>query len=198
MTSDSELVQSAYRRTWWSLVLRGLLGVALGVFILWRPMESVASFALAIAIWALFSGVVQVVHAFDLRVVYAQWWVILLGGLVNVGFGVAAFYFYPDLSLAFAIGWTSWWLFVAGALASWVAIEERRLGLPWGWTLAFGIIAIITAALAVLNPPATLAAIMGLIAAFAIVSGIVLLVAAYRLSSAKHAIAATFRPTAPI
>jgi uncharacterized membrane protein HdeD (DUF308 family) len=42
----SDPIQSAYRRAWWSLVVRGLLGVALGVFIFWRPLESVAAFAL--------------------------------------------------------------------------------------------------------------------------------------------------------
>ena len=62
----SDLIQSAYRRTWWALVLRGIFGIALGAIILWRPIESIASFALVIAIWAFFSGVVQIVHAIDL------------------------------------------------------------------------------------------------------------------------------------
>jgi uncharacterized membrane protein HdeD (DUF308 family) len=194
----SDLIYSAYRRTWWALVLRGLLGVALGVFILWRPMDSVASFALVIAIWALFSGVVQIVHAFDLRSVYSQWWVMLLSGLVSAAFGVAAFYYYPGLSLSFAVVWATWWLFLTGGLAIYVAVQERRLGLPWGWTLAFGIVAIVTAVVALMNPSATLGAIMGLIAGFAIVSGVVLLVGAYKLSSAKDEIIATFRPASPV
>jgi hypothetical protein len=37
-----------------------------------------------------------------------------------------------------------------------------------------------------MNPPVTLAAIMGLIAGFAIVSGVVLLLGAFRLASARH------------
>ena len=194
----SDLIQSAYRRAWWSLVLRGLLGLALGVFILWRPMESIASFALVIAIWAVFGGVVQMVHAFDLRVVYAGWWVLLLSGLVSVAFGVAAVYYYPDLSLAFAVAWTAWWLLLSGGLAIYVAIQERRLGMPWGWTLTFGIAAVVTSALAFMNPPATLGAIMGLIAGFAIVSGVVLLIGAYQLSSAKKEITATVGSARPI
>lgn len=194
----SDLIQSAYRRAWWSLVLRGLLALALGVFIFWRPMESIASFALVIAIWAVFGGVVQMVHAFDLRVVYPGWWVLLVSGLVSVAFGVAAFYYYPDLSLTFAVVWTAWWLLLSGGLAIYVAIQERRVGIPWGWTLAFGIAAVVTSALAFMNPPATLGAIMGLIAGFAIVSGVVLLIGAYQLSSTKKDITATLGSARPI
>lgn len=189
----SDLIQSVYRHAWWSLVVRGLLGLAVGVCILWRPMESVAAFALVIAIWALFGGIVRMVHAFDVRGVFSQWWVLLLEGLVGVAFGAAAFYYYPDLSLTFAVVWVAWWLVLTGGLAIYAAVQERQLGLPWGWTLAYGIAAVATAVLAFTNPPATLAAIMSLIAAFAIVSGVVLLIGAYKLSSAKDTLAATVR-----
>jgi uncharacterized membrane protein HdeD (DUF308 family) len=60
------LIESAYRRTWWALVIRGLLAIAIGAVILWRPLESVTAFALFIAIWALFNGIVQIVHTFEL------------------------------------------------------------------------------------------------------------------------------------
>lgn len=183
MTTD--LIESAYRRTWWALVLRGLLAIAVGVVILWRPVESVAAFALFIAIWALFNGIVQIVHSFDLRPVFDRWWVLLLSGLVNMVFGVAALYYYPGLSLAFAVTLTAWWLLVTGGLASYAAMVERQMGVSWGWTLAFGILSIICGVLAIMNPPTTLAALMGLIAGFAIVAGVVQLIAAYRLSSFK-------------
>jgi uncharacterized membrane protein HdeD (DUF308 family) len=194
----SNLIQSAYRRTWWSLVLRGLFGIALGAIILWRPLESIASFALVIALWAFFSGVVQIVHAIDLRPVFSQWWLMLLSGLVSVLFGIAAIYYYPVLSLSFAVLWAAWWLLFTGGLAIYIAMQERRLGLPSGWTFVFGLSGIVTSVLAFMNPPATLGAIMGLIAGFAIVSGVVLLVGAYKLSSAKEQITATFGAARPI
>jgi uncharacterized membrane protein HdeD (DUF308 family) len=189
----SDVIQSAYRRTWWALFLRGLLALALGAFILWRPMDSIASFALVIAIWALFSGIVQIVHAFELRDMFQQWWVLLLSGLVSAAFGVAALYYYPGLSLTFAVVWATWWLFLTGALAIYAAIVERGLGVSWGWTLTLGILTIIAGVLALMNPPATLAAIMGLIAGFAIVSGVVLLIGAFRLTSAKDEVTNAIR-----
>ena len=194
----SDLIQSAYRRTWWSLVIRGLFGIALGVFIFWRPIESIASFALVIAIWAFSSGVVQIVHAIELRAIFSQWWVMILSGLVSVVFGVAAVYYYPALSLSFAVVSAAWWLLITGGLAIYIAMQERRLGLPSGWTFVFGLTGVVTSVLAFMNPPVTLGAIMGLIAWFAIVSGVVLLVGAYKLSTAKERITAAVGAARPI
>jgi hypothetical protein len=184
MTTD--LIQSTYRRTWWALVLRGLLGLATGAVILWRPLASVAALALLIAVWAIFSGTVQIVQAVDLRPLFKRWWLMLVGGLVSVAFGGAALYFYPALSLAFAVAWTAMWLLVTGTFAISTAMAERRLGAPWGWTFAFGLLAIAAGVLAVVTPPATLAALMGVIAGFGLAGGTVHLIGAYRLASFKR------------
>jgi len=186
MTSD--VIRTAYRRTWWALVLRGLLALAVGILILARPLDSIASLALVIALWSLFVGSVQMVRAVELRTVVDGWWVLLLSGLISAAFGVAALFYYPGLSLAFAVLWTTWWLVLTGAIGVGAAVWERRLGLFWGWSLAFGILSIGAGVLAIMNPPVTLAAIMGLIAGFALISGVLLLIAAFRLSAAKAVI----------
>jgi uncharacterized membrane protein HdeD (DUF308 family) len=192
MTTD--MIESGYRRIWWGLVLRGLLALALGLFILWRPLASIAAFALVIAIWALFSGIVQIVHAFDLRRLYDHWWVLLLSGLVSAIFGIAALRYYPALSLAFVVIWVALWLILSGIFGIYTAIMERRLNLSaWGWTLAFGLIVGVAGIIALLSPGMTVAAIVTLIAIVAILSGIVQLVGAYRLSSARHEIAGAVR-----
>lgn len=184
MTRDP--LKSAYHRTWWALFLRGLLGIALGVIILWRPFDAVAAFAIVIAIWALFGGIIQIVHAIELRPVWSHWWVLLLAGLVSAGFGVAAIRYYPTLSLAFAVAWTSWWLLLTGILGIYIAIQEKKLGASWGWTMVAGLAGVVAGVLALVSPPATLAAIMGLVAGFALVSGVAFLVGAFRLAAAKR------------
>jgi uncharacterized membrane protein HdeD (DUF308 family) len=149
--------------------------IAVDVFILARPLESVAAFALVIAYWALLSGVVNIVHAIDLKPVIKHWWIMLLSGVVSVGFGIAPLRYYPLLSLAFAVVWVAWWLMLTGILGIYGAFIEKTLGQPWGWTAAFGVLSVIASGYALLAPPITLVAIMGLIAWFAIVSGVALL-----------------------
>ena len=176
-------LKRVFNRAWWALLLRGLLALTVGVFIFARPLDSVAAFALVIAWWALFSGFVNIVHAFQLKPVMNHWWVLLLSGLVGVGFGIAALVYYPGLSLSFAVVLVAWWLMVTGILGIYGAVLEKRLGVHWGWTAAFSVLSVVASVFALLSPPVTLAAIMGLIAAFAIVTGVALLMGAFKLRS---------------
>jgi uncharacterized membrane protein HdeD (DUF308 family) len=169
------------QRMWVSLLLRGLLALAVGIFIFLRPLDSVAAFALVIAFWALFSGFAYIVHAFELKPVLKHWWMLLLSGVVSVGFGIAALVYYPGLSLAFAVIWVAWWLMILGILELYGALMMRKLGAPWVWSATFGVLSVVAAAFALLVPPATLAAIMGLIAGFGIVVGVALIVGAFRV-----------------
>lgn len=168
-------------RAWWALLLRGLLSLAVGVLIIARPLESVAAFALVIALWALFTGFVNIVHAFEVKPALKYWWILLVSGLVSVGFGIAALRYYPGLSLSFAVIWVAWLLLVTGILELYVAFQAKQLGLHWGWPAAFGVASVVASAFALLSPPATLAAIMGLIAGFSIVAGIALIGGAFKL-----------------
>ena len=113
----------------------------------------------------------------------SHWGVLLLSGIVSVLFGIAALYYYPALSLAFAVMWTAWWLIAGGALGIYVAVQERNAELPWGWTLTSGVIAIAFGVLAMVYPAITLAALMGVLAVFGILGGIAMLVAASKMQS---------------
>ena len=193
----SEALHQTFRRTWWALVIRGVLAIALGAFILARPLDSVAVFALVIAIWALVNGITEIVYGIELRSVFSSWWVLLLGGLVSAGFGVAAFYYYPGLSLSFAVAWASFWLLFSGIFGITVGVQQKKMGLPAGWTIAWGVVCIGGSIAALVSPPATLAAIMGLIAGFAIVSGIALLIGAFRVKSIADDVRQAVRQPSP-
>ena len=182
MTND---IKSVYNRVKWGLVIRGLFGIALGIFIIARPLESVAVLALVIAIWALVDGIVNIVRAFELRLIVKHWWALLLSGIIGVLFGVAALYYYPGLSLTFAVIWTAMWLITSGVLGGYVSVQERNLGLSWGWTLVFSIISVVAGVYAVMRPGITLVGLISVIATFGILGGIALLVAAVKMQSVQ-------------
>jgi uncharacterized membrane protein HdeD (DUF308 family) len=186
-------IKGLYQQTKWALIVRGLLSLIVGIAIIARPMASVAALALVIALWSLFDGTVNVVRSFQVRGVAAHWWVLLLSGIVGVAFGAAALYYFPGLSLTFAVLWTAYWLTFSGVVAVYAAFMERRVGLSWGWTMAFGVVAIVGGIFAFMNPTATLATLLGVIAGFAIISGLVLLMAAGRMQSVQR----DFRSAAP-
>jgi len=192
MLSDD--LHHAYNRIRWGLLVRGLIALALGLLIIARPLESVAAFALVIAIWALVTGIAQIVDGFELRSVLPHWWLLLVSGLVSTGFGIAAFYYYPGLSLAFAVIWAAYWLLISGFLGIYVAMQERRMGTPWVWTLIFGVLSTLAGVYAIAVPPATLALIMGLMSGFAIVGGIVLVVGFFKVTSAHARLTSATQP----
>lgn len=178
-------LRAAYNRTKWGIAARGLFGILVGILILSRPIASVAALALIIALWAIIEGVVQIVHGFELRAIVQHWWVLLLTGVVSLLFGIAAIYYYPGLSLAFAVIWVTWWLLTAGALGVYAAVMERKIGISWGWTMAWGVLAIVAGVLALMYPGVTLAWLLSLLAAFGIVGGIFRLVIAFRMQSVQ-------------
>src|ERR1700683_776540 len=99
-----------HRRTWWALVARGLLAIAVGVLILARPRDSMAALALIVAVWALVSGITEILHALETRALFRSWWILVISGLISICFGVGAVYFYPVLSLAFMAVWVGFLL----------------------------------------------------------------------------------------
>jgi uncharacterized membrane protein HdeD (DUF308 family) len=190
----SDALHHAYTRTRSGLFVRGLIALALGIFILARPLESVAAFALVIAVWALVTGITQIADGVELRSVLPHWWLLVVSGVVSAGFGIAAFYYYPGLSLTFAVVWASYWLLLSGFMGTYVALMERRMGLPWVWSAVFGALSALAGVYAIAAPPVTLAAIMGLMSGFAIIAGIVLLIGFFKLTSAHTRLADAVHP----
>src|SRR6266446_6864364 len=103
------------------------------------------------------------------RIYRLTWWALMLRGLLSL-----------------AVVWAAWWLLVTGILGIYVALQLRRVRMDWGWPMAFGVLSVVAGFFALLSPPATLAAIMGLIAGFAIVVAIVSIAGAFKLRALVH------------
>ena len=190
-------IQKVYNQSKWALVLRGLLSLLVGIAILTRPMPSVAALALVIALWALFDGSVNVVRAFQVRQIAPHWWVLLISGIVSVAFGIAALYYFPGLSLTFAVLWVAYWLTLSGVIALYLGYEERKVGVSWGWTVVYGVVALAGGVIALMYPMATLATLLGFIAGFSIIASLFLFMAAAKMqgfqSDVRRAMPSTAR-----
>src|ERR1700683_453579 len=132
-----------HRRTWWALLIRGLLGLAVGIFILARPIASLDAIALIVAIWALLSGIIEILHALETRPIIKSWWILVLGGLVSICFGMAAIYFYPELSLAFMTVWVGFLLATSGITVVYASVQMMNAGLSWIWTSIWGVLSVL-------------------------------------------------------
>ncbi len=75
------------RDRWGLLVLEGLADIAAGVVAVVWPGITVLAFVLLVAAWALVSGVLAIMAAFQLNLDHGRWWLVF-GGIASVIYGV--------------------------------------------------------------------------------------------------------------
>ncbi|MGO9996105.1 MAG: HdeD family acid-resistance protein [Steroidobacteraceae bacterium] len=75
--------------SWWVLLLWGLLGIAVGILAFVKPGTTALALLFYIAIWAIATGVLEIVAAVRLRQLIKDEWLLILAGLASLAFGVA-------------------------------------------------------------------------------------------------------------
>ncbi len=109
-----------------------------------------------------------------------NWWALALRGLFAILFGLAAFA-WPGITLGVLVLLYGAYALADGAFAVAAAVVGGTPGLPWWAMLAEGLFGIGVGVVTFLWPGITLFALLGLIAAWAIVTGVFEIVAAIRL-----------------
>jgi len=108
----------------WVLLLEGILGIIAGFIILLWPGMTAAFFLYLIALWAISSGAFQIAAALRLRKELTGEWLMVLGGIATVVFGVLMLLF-PRAG-ALAVVWCiATYALVFGALLLSLAIRLR-------------------------------------------------------------------------
>jgi uncharacterized membrane protein HdeD (DUF308 family) len=75
-------------RAWW-FVLLGLLGVIVGIFTFISPGITAVALLYLIVVWAMARGVFEIATAIRLRKEISNEWMLILGGILSIIFGVA-------------------------------------------------------------------------------------------------------------
>jgi uncharacterized membrane protein HdeD (DUF308 family) len=115
-----------------------------------------------------------------LRPLAERWWAVLLRGIAAILFGVLAIAVPGASLLALVILWGAYAL-ADGVLALVQAARSGRAGGRWGWFLFEGLVSIAAGVLAFVWPGITALALLLVIAAWAILTGLSEIVAAARL-----------------
>ena len=165
---------------WWSLVLRGLLGIGIGIVTFISPRSTLAALVLLFGAWLFVDGVLAVMGA--IRAVRARdsWGVLFLEGIVGIAAGFLTIIWPAITATALALVIAAW-AFITGILEISAAIRLRKY-IQGEWMLGlFGALSIIFGVLLAMVPLAGSLVIAMWVGAYAFVSGIVLTVLGFRL-----------------
>ena len=88
---------------WWALLLEGILGLIVAFLVWTQPTTSAISLVFLIALWAILTGIVEIVAGLQLRDVISNEWLYIVAGIVSIAFGVLVIR-YPQ-SGALAVIW---------------------------------------------------------------------------------------------
>jgi uncharacterized membrane protein HdeD (DUF308 family) len=171
----------------WAVLLRGILAVVFGIIALAAPGAALTGVVIVFGIYAIVDGVTAAIHAFRIRPVGSRWGWLLFQGIVSIVAGLVAVIF-PTLAGVvgglFALWTIVIYAVVHGALGIRSAAglsdgRNRTIGIVSGvLTLVFGIL---LGLLTLVTPGATVLSLMWIVGVYAIIFGVMFIVAAVQL-----------------
>lgn len=171
--------------TWWALLLRGLLAIAFGVLTWLQPALSMAALVLSFGLFVLVDGVLAVYAAWRGRHADRHWWLVLLWGLAGVVVGVLSFVA-PAVTAVVMTLYIGAWALVTGLVQLVAAVRLRR-EMDGEWLLiVLGLVSVVFGIYTLLQPQASLLALLGVLATYAVVLGLLLVALAWRVRQARQ------------
>lgn len=167
-------------RWWWTFILRGVLAILFGVVAFVAPPATIAALVLLFGAWALVDGVFGIVNAIQNRGKDRSWALALLEGAAGIAAGILALLF-PAIAAEVLLLLISAWSIVTGAIEIVMAIRLREQITGELWLAIGGMLSIVFGLLLFLFPVSGAITIVWIIASFAIVFGISMIVLGWRL-----------------
>jgi uncharacterized membrane protein HdeD (DUF308 family) len=170
---------------WWALALRGAVAILLGLLAFTMPGITIAALVTLFGLYAFVDGVLAIMAAIRGVREHDRWGWMLLEGIVGIFVGVVAFF--VPAGAAIALVWlVAVWAIVHGALEIGAAYRLRRIIADEWMLLLAGFLSVALGFLIAMRPGLGLALLVTWIGVYAMISGITLLVLAFRVRKWSH------------
>src|SRR5213596_4014104 len=172
------------KRHWWVPVIRGIAAIVFGVIAFVYPGLTVAVLVLLFGAWVLIDGIFRVIGAIAHRASDKEWGFDLIIGIVGIIVGLLTFHA-PQITALALIIYVAAWALMIGASEIVLAVKLRREIKGEWFLILMGLISIAFAVLLLWNPIAGAAAVIWLLAWYAVVLGILAIFFGFRLRSLR-------------
>jgi uncharacterized membrane protein HdeD (DUF308 family) len=166
-------------RNWWSLVIRGFLGIVVGILTFVWPGITLAALVFLFAGYALVDGAMSITGAVRAPAAHERWGALLFEGIVGIG---AAFVtvLWPAITALSLVYVMAAWAIITGVAEIVAAVRLRKL-ISGEWLLALGGIASVIFGVLVALVPLAGALIIALwFGAYASIFGVILVALGFR------------------
>jgi uncharacterized membrane protein HdeD (DUF308 family) len=183
-TADAitERIGEVLSEKWWVLLLRGLVSVAFAVLIWMQPAITLKALIILFGAFAFVDGVLGVWTAFSSRKDRNNWWLLMLWGLVGIGIGIITFVA-PAVTALALLFYIAIWAIVTGVLEIITAVKLRK-EIEGEWLLGLaGLVSLIFGILLIVHPGAGVLAVLWLLAAYALILGVLMIILAFKVRS---------------
>src|SRR5438067_8815715 len=170
------------KRHWWVPVLRGVAAIVFGVIAFVYPGLTVAVLVLLFGAWVLVDGVFRIVGAIGHRASDPDWGWQLVIGILGIIIGFLTFHA-PAITALVLVIYIAAWALMIGATEIAVAFKLRREIKGEWFLILMGLASIIFAAFLLWNPLAGAAALIWVIAWYAVIVGVLAIFFGFRLRS---------------
>jgi uncharacterized membrane protein HdeD (DUF308 family) len=169
-------------RYWWLILLRGIAAIVFGVLAFMWPGITLVTLVLFWGAFALVDGILALAHAIMGGNAGSRWWLALIG-VTGIAAGILTFAS-PGAALVVLLAFVAAWAIVLGIFQIIGAIRLRR-EIDNEWTLGLGgLLSVLFGVVLFVAPAVGILALGWLIGAFAIVFGVLMVMAAFKLK--KH------------
>jgi uncharacterized membrane protein HdeD (DUF308 family) len=185
-TGVGQPVLPVLSRNWWALALRGLAAIVFGVLAFVWPGITLWALVLLFGAYMLVDGIFAIVAAVRAAGREARWWLLLVEGVLGVLAGLVAFLL-PGITALALLYLVAAWAIFTGILQIVGAVRLRR-EIEGEWALILGgVLSVIFGVLLAVLPGPGILALVWLIGAYAVVSGVLLIVLAFRVRNRDEA-----------
>ncbi len=187
-TNDVATVVHTFKLNWWLLALRGLVAVLFGVLAFMWPGATLITLVWLFGAFALVNGILSLVLAAKTPKGYPKVGSLIFGGLLGILAGLLAFVM-PGITALGLLILIAAWAIVTGIMELVAAVKLRKIiNNEWLLVLA-GIASVVFGVLLLFQPAAGALVLIWWIGAWALLSGILLMILAFRMRNWKGLIA---------